>query len=273
MQITAILPYSVGYWEEIQDGLHAGAEKLDVDVKIVCPSEGYSIPDITQLIKRATAAQTDAIIIQGADDTAYLEALEKASQEGIQIAFIDADVPQFPNRIYVGTDNYSAGQLMAEKLAELTDGQANVVVFIGEKNLPNLSSRLEGFLDGIAKYKSIQLSSIEETNYNSIAIIEKYRDICSQDSTVDTIICLDGTGSSAFSGTIGLSAPTQMNLLCFDIIGNTETALKDGIIDAILCQSPAEMGEQAVIKLYQCFNGQCNSPGCHLYGHRIYNNK
>lgn len=256
MRITAILPYDKGYWEKIQLGLLSGIEGMNADIKVCCPDTDYSITEMTSLIKQAIASRVDAIIVQGANDSAYLDALKTASENGILVAFIDTDVPQFPQRIYVGTDNYSAGKFMAEKLIELTGGHSNTVVLMGGQDFPNLTSRLEGFLDSIAEYEAIHLVAIEQTNYDIITVINKYRDINEKDNTVDALICLDGTGGAALGSGLGQLCPSSMKILCFDTMNGTKKAIQNGVVDGTIAQDPVEMGKQILSELYRNFQNR-----------------
>lgn len=260
MRIAAILPDDRGYWERVQSGFNSGAEGLDVDIKVSYSYPYFDIPQMTELIKAATAARVDAIIIQGTNDADYLNALKAASEKGILIAFVDADIAGFSQRLYVGTDNYSAGWFMAEKLIEMADGRTDVAVLMGGEGFLNLDSRLDGFRDGIAEDDNIRLLAVEQTNFDAVTIIEKYYGIVEENPTVNAIVCLDGTGGAAFGGALGPSDTSSLKILCFDMLTVTETAIKNGIIDGTIIQDPIEMGEKAIQELYKCFVGQQSLP-------------
>lgn len=258
MRIAAILPSS--YWKVIQSALMSGAEGLDVDIKTSYPHTDFDIPQMTELIKAATAARVDAIIVQGIDDSRYLGALEAASEEGILVAFVDTDITWFSQHIYVGTDNYTAGRYMAEKLIERSSGEVNVAVLMGDEGFPNLDARLEGLRDGIAKNDYIHLLIVELTHFDFLETIEKYNDILKEEPSVNTIVCLDGIGAAAFSSVLGPSDTSSVKILCFDMSSGVKTAIKDGIIDGTIVQDLSGMGQKAVQELYQCFIGKQSLP-------------
>ena len=260
MRVAAIMPDEKGHWKRIKNGLISGSEGLDVDIRLLYPHTYYDIPQMTEMVKSATAARVDAIIVQGTNDPAYLDALKAASEKGILIAFVDTDAPGFSQRLYVGTDNYSAGRFVAEKLVEIADGQSDVAVLMGSEGFPNLDIRLDGFRDGIAKDDNIRLLAVERTNFDSLMIIEKYRNIIKENPTVNTIVCLDGTGGTALGSTIGQSSTSSIKIICFDMSTVIQTAIKNGIIDGSIVQSPVEMGEKTIQELYKCFTGQQSLP-------------
>ena len=261
MRIAAILPIDSGYyWEGIKSGLMSGAEGLDVDIKVSCPDTGFDIHQMAGLVKAATAARVDAIVVQGADNAGYIDALKEASEKGILVACVDTDIAGFPRSLYVGTDNYGAGRLMAEKLAAMAGGQANVVALMGGEGFPNLDSRLEGFRDGIAEFDGIRLVDVKRTDFSVLATIEIFRDILEEEPAVDAIVSLDGSGGAAFASAIGPSGPSPVKILCFDMSQDVRMAIRNGIIDGTIVQSQVEMGEKTTQELHRYFIGQQSLP-------------
>ena len=254
MRIAAIIPSSNYYWDGVQSGLRSGAEDINADVKITCPRTIYSIPQMTEMIKAATAARVDAIVVQGSDDAGYIDALKSASDKGILIAFVDTDITGFSHRLYVGTDNYAAGRLMAEKLIEMGDGKTKVAVLMGDEGFPNLDSRFEGFCDGIADDGNISLIAVERTHFDILETIEKYRSVLQEEPTVNAIICLDGSGGAAFASAFGPSETPSARILCFDMSPVVREAIKGGIISGTITQSQIEMGEKTIRVLYEYYS-------------------
>jgi len=238
----------------------SGAEGLDIDIKISYPDTAFNIPQMTEIIKASTAARVDAIIVQGTNDAEYISALNAASEQGILIAFVDTDIEGFNPRLYVGTDNYAAGQLMAEKLIEIGNGMTYVAVLMGAEIFPNLISRLDGFCDSIEDNENIQLLMIKQTNFDALKTIEAYRNILEEEPAVNTIVCLDGSGASAFSSAIGPSDTSAVKILSFGISPETRMAIQNGIIYGTIIQAQTEMGEKTVQVLNKCFIGQQSLP-------------
>ena len=110
LRISAILPHDdQGYWTTLGAGILERAGELEADAKIVTPQLNYNISQMIELIRQATAAQVDAIIVQGIEDPDYLRALEDASDAGVQVVMVDTNVAETFPHLYVGTDNYAAG--------------------------------------------------------------------------------------------------------------------------------------------------------------------
>lgn len=249
MRISAILPHNdYGYWTIVADGMRDAGKRLPVDVKIHLPDLNYNIPQMTELIRQETAAQVDALIVQGIEDADYISALEEARAQGIRVVLVDTNLPAFRADLYVGTDNYAAGIEMGKRLVEVTGGAAKVAVLSGSPQYPNLEERLQGIRDATAPYPGIQILRVEYDHYDAMTVMEKYHMICQDTPQIDTLAAIEGTGGQ----TLGqLSSVNFKHILVFDDTEETISGLDRGIFDGIIGQQKYEMGVICVEELYQ----------------------
>lgn len=253
MRISAVLPHDDlgSYWTIAAAGVLLAAEELPVDAKICLPQLNYNVSQMTDLIRQSTAAQVDALIVQGIEDEEYLDALETARQQGIQIAFIDTDVPAFGRHLYVGTDNYQAGVMMGERLAEISGGQATVGVISGAPGYPNLDLRLQGIEDAVAAYPGIGIARVEYDYYDALTVFEKYHTILRENPEVNALLCLEGTGGQALSPIIAENPGLLEHVIVFDVSDKSLLGLTGGYYDAVVVQQTQEMGRNAVEELFR----------------------
>ncbi|HHY75132.1 MAG TPA: sugar ABC transporter substrate-binding protein [Bacillus bacterium] len=254
MRITAVIPHDdKAYWTSVIDGITAAAEDFPVNVKIRLPSMNYSVPQMTELIKEATAARVDAIIVQGVDDPDYIKALENAWKKGIQIIFVDTDLPQFPEHLYIGTDNYAAGRLLGEKLVEETGGRARIGLISGAPGYPNLELRLQGIKDVISRYSDMSIEAIEYDQYDYITFYEKYKLLSQREYGIDTLVCIEGTGtlSMTIRGILDKRAPAFKCVIGFDFYKESERVLTEGLMDGVIRQQTFIMGYRSIEESYR----------------------
>lgn len=251
MRISAILPHNdYGYWTMVAGGINEAGGELPVSVKIYLPQLNYNVDQMTDLIRQQTAAQTDALIVQGIEDEGYLDALEDARQQGVQIVFVDTDVPTFGTHLYVGTDNYNAGRKMGHHLVEVTGGSAKVAVLSGAPGYPNLELRLKGLRDAVANTPGIEIMRVEYDEYDALTVMQKYALIRAQSPEIDTLVCIEGTGAQ----TLGQLAPQSedfAHILGFDDSDEALAGIKAGLIDGLMIQQTREMGQTCVQELYR----------------------
>ncbi len=251
LRITAVLPHKdYGYWTDISNGILSAKKDFPVDIKLCMPQLNYNIPQMTELIKAATAARVDGIIVQGIDNKDYIKALEDARSAGVQVVFIDTDLPQFGNRLYVGTDNYAAGRLMGEKLVQLTKGKANAAVISGAPGYPNLELRLSGLKDYISAYPGVKIVRVDYGNYDSITVLQKYREICASRQNIDSIVSIEGTGALTFGNMLSTRDTQIRCILGFDYSDESIKGLNSGVIDGLILQQIHKMGYLCVQEIY-----------------------
>lgn len=251
MRISAILPHNdFSYWTELANGIWEAAQELPVDVKIYTPQMSYNVHQMTELIRQQTAAQVNAIIVQGTEDEDYLKALEAAQEQGIQIVFVDTDVPEFADHLYVGTDNYQAGYETGLHLIEMSGGSAKVAVMSGASEFPNLNLRLKGIQDAVANEEDVQILRVEYNNFDALTAVEIYHAVQKENSNIDTLVCIEGTGAHAL-GMSPVGERKLKNLIGFDDSVGGLAGVRSGLIDGLIVQENKKMGKLCIEELYR----------------------
>lgn len=231
LRVSVIFPHDDdGYWSIIKEGMteayNSIGEDRSIDVKIMFPPVNYDISQMVDLLKQQLAAQVDVIVVQGNNDKDYLNVLNDAVQQGIRVIFMDTDVKDFPEHLYIGTDNYEAGYLMGEKLLEERDGAASIRVISGEAKYQNLEERLLGFSNAIRDAEDKQIESIVYDRYDAMTFMRLYR----EKSTEDTLVCLEGTGAMCLARMFKAHDETYKTIYAFDEAACLENGTADGLI-------------------------------------------
>lgn len=247
-RVTAVLPHDdLGYWTSVANGLRDAQADFPVDVKISFPSTNYSVPQMVELIKAATAAQVDAIIVQGVEDSHYIAALENAREMGVKILFVDTDLPNFPDHVYIGTDNYAAGRMLGEQLVEASGGgEARIGIISGAPGYPNLELRVQGFRDVISVYPEMKILQMEYDQYDSLTLIEKYEVLSRPELGLDTLVCVEGTAAMTMGGMLEKRAEGFRYVTGFDYSEESLAALREGMVDGLMIQQPYGMGYRCI---------------------------
>lgn len=247
LRAAMILPHNDDdYFSIMSASAVARAEELGIDIKVSWPQLNYNIPQITDLIREATAARVDAIITQGAEIPSYLAALEEAAQAGIQVILVDTDVAGDSDYLYVGTDNVEAGRILGRELVRVTGGACVAAVISGSEHLSNMEQRLAGLEEILAQEPGIELRRVEYGNYDSITIMEKYHLILQEDPDVTALVCLEGTGGVTFSRVLTRETCPVEHILAFDLTDNAILGIQSGLLDGVVFQDQSQMGSIAL---------------------------
>ncbi len=249
VRISVIMPHrDDGYWTYVVEGVEAGAEQYAdrVDVKVYYSQLNYNVEQMTSIIKRQIAARVDVIIAQGNEFEDYQNILREAWSKGIQIVLVDTDIENFIPHVYIGTDNYSAGQELGRRLAELTGGQATVAVLSGQPKYKNLEDRYTGLTEISQTYPGIRFVRLEYDNFDSLTVLNKVEQIKAEDPEIDTLVCIEGTGGQTIGIYNAESLKKYKYILVFDYMQETLNGLENETINGVMAQEPYQMGYMAV---------------------------
>ena len=245
MRVSVILPHSDDeYWSKIEGSikecLKVTAEN-GVDIKFYIPQINYNIDQMTQILNQQIAAKVDVIAVQGNENNAYADALKDAYNKGIHIICIDTDIPEFPDHLYIGTDNYQAGYSMGEHIVKEVGDTAKITIMSGEKGYPNLDERIRGLEEAFADYAGIVIDEILYDNYDGSTFMKCYN----ESGNDDTLVCIEGTAAQTITRMFLQRDGHFKHLFAFDVTAG----IPAGIVDGIMIQDNRQMGKLLVSEL------------------------
>ncbi len=211
---------------------------------------------IATLKKFVAQADVDLLIIAPVSVDALIQPLKTLYEQGIQIITVDTFLGNgdyskeseysFPLS-YIGTDNVLGGKKVAENLAKLLGESGKVYVNTTNPQTSSVAGRVEGFQAGIAEFPNMELVGID---YNG-DIQEKAQEqtLTALQRTPD-IVGVFGTNVFSAQGVyraiVGAGLTGAVKIASWDATDELITALKEGQVDLVLAQKPAEMGALAV---------------------------
>lgn len=259
-RVSVILPHKDdGYWNLIEEGISQEAENTGIDckldIKMIIPQLNYNISQMTDLLKQQIAAKVDYIVVQGNEDQTFCQVLREAWEQGIHIICVDTDISDFPEHLYVGTNNYEAGRLLGEALVELTEGHTSVGIISGEEQYQNLQERLEGFQDVVKEWPDIEIKSIAYDHYDALTFMQLYHQMVGE---AEVLVSLEGTGGKTMESVYDGPVTEYSHVLGFDAYDG----VKRNILDGIVKQNTNLMGHQVVKEIEQHIKTGAYSADC-----------
>jgi ribose transport system substrate-binding protein len=242
------------YWSEVELGVKKAASDLKIKATFFVPQK-EDIPAQIAQMESFIAMGVNGIAVAPSDPTAIAPTIEKALAKGIPVITLDTDAPQSKRLVYIGTDNYSAGKLAGQVMAQLL-GVRGGKIAIGTGSLTAMNSleRMRGFMDGIAQNKRAvvvtkpALCDFEDTG----------RAVTLAEQALLTYPDLRGFfGVYAFNGPAAAKAVKSANkvgqvlIVCFDTTPEHMQLIKEGVIAATIGQRPYMMGYKSVEILYK----------------------
>ena len=162
----AIIPKGTShdFWYSVRAGVRRADEELaDVEVTWKGPVSEGDTSDQIKIVESFIADAYDGICLAPLDARALRRPVEQAMQNGVPVVIFDSALED-PSGIvsYVATNNYRGGKRAGEYLAELLDGQGQVILMRYAINSQSTEEREQGFLDALAEFPEIKLLSVDK---------------------------------------------------------------------------------------------------------------
>ncbi len=157
------IPKLVHEWyEEVKIGIDQAVAELaeqGITVKYTwdAPADAIVTDQIAK-IEAAAAKKPDGISIAIIDAAATTTVINELIGYGINISTFDCDAVDSNRLYYCGhSKNYEDGLEMADRMAQALGEEGEVAVLAGTLSAINHQERVQGFIDGIAKYPNMKI--------------------------------------------------------------------------------------------------------------------
>ena len=260
----AVIPKGTSH--EFWKSVHAGAEKAaqeagNVEILWKGPIQEDDREGQINVVEDFRVQHVDGICLAPLDSQALVTPVRAAKDDGIPTVIFDSGLDE-PDAIvsYVATDNSRSGELAADRLAEVLEGEGDVILMRYNPGSESTLQREEGFLNALKeKYPGINLISSdqyagitpEESLNNCQQVLLKYQDDA---RGVFTVCEPNSTGMLRALENSGLAG--KVRFIAFDPNDRLIAAMAEHKIDGIVLQDPVQMGYLAVKTMIDHLNGR-----------------
>ncbi len=237
------------FWKSIHAGAEKAAQELDVDVVWQGPQKEDDRQMQIQVVQNFISRGIDAIVLAPLDSRSLVGPVEAASNRGIPVIIIDSGLDSDAQTSFIATNNYEGGRMAGRHLAEMLNGQGNVVMLRYQEGSASTSAREQGFLDALEEHapdadllvsNMYAGATMERALQVSQNILNRYSDIDgiftpNESSTQGMLRALETSGRAETLAFVG-----------FDVNETLLSAMRDGMIGGLVVQDPFDMGYQGV---------------------------
>ena len=240
------------YWGTMQEGIkHALHEYCDISIDCnyafynqfdvySCRSAFESIPD----------SAPDAVIIGPTFTEETVSLCSRLDSRKIPYIFVDAAIEGTSPIATFTTDQYACGELLGHILHSITPAGSGFAIFrnqrIGNRSSNNSVERKKGFMNYCRKNgagqqiheTSFSVMTPEDNEKSVIGFVEKHPDIRG-------IAVLNSRGY-IIADILNRHSLDHIKMVSFDLTSNNVRGIRDGSIEALLCQRPGLQGFLAV---------------------------
>lgn len=243
---------SSSYWAELEAGARRTAADLQLELYTRGPAQEGRVEVQLQLIDNVLAHGCKALIIAPAGD-AIDTRIAALRAEGIPTVYVDRSVAGEGAYALVATDNFLAGQLAGQQLAERLGRGGRVGVLRLRPGLQSTEERERGFLLA-AQATGLQVVFDTYLGDDRQRIAEA---LSQQLPKLDGLFSLNGTSSrTTLAALRQLGKAGTLDFVGLDGGDLLFDTVRKGEIHALLLQQPQAMGDHAVRLVHRALSGE-----------------
>jgi ribose transport system substrate-binding protein len=231
---------SLPYWQEAEAGLNDSAKQLGIKAELTGPA-AFSPNDELTAFQQAVAQKPSGILLSASNPEIFKAPINAAILQGIPVICVDADAPSSNRVLFVGTDNFRAGQESGKRMGELLVGKGNVVVITIPGQF-NLEERLRGVNEALKKFPGIKISKTIDDKGDSRNAYDAISSLFQSKDKPDGIIGLEASGGEGAADALHrVDLDGKIPIVAFDKDRETLDWIQRGAITATVVQKPYVM--------------------------------
>jgi ribose transport system substrate-binding protein len=233
------------FFVTLRDGAQAAADEMGVELVVVDSQDdpAREASNVQDLIQRGV----DALLINPTDSDAVVPSVQRANDADIPVFTIDRGANGGEVVSHIASDNVAGGQMAAEHLIELMDGEGQVVELQGIPGTSAARDRGEGFNDVVGTIDEVEVVARQTANFNRTEGLNVFQNILQAESDIDGVFAHnDEMILGAIQAAESAGRAGDIYFVGFDAVDDAVQAVADGRLDATVAQQPAEMGRLGV---------------------------
>ncbi|MBD8070598.1 substrate-binding domain-containing protein [Bacillus sp. PS06] len=239
-----MVTFQVGmdYWKEVLKGFEDAAEALNVSVEYRGATQ-YDVNEQITVLEQVIARKPAGIAVTAIHPEKLNATINKAIEAGIPVVLFDADAPDSRAASFFGTNNYNAGVIAANKMAELVGENGKVGVITLPKQANHID-RTEGFQETIEeKYPDIEVVAIKDGKADQLSSRQAALEIMNQHPDLKGLFITEANGGVGVGEAKHLfDKENDVKIISFDTDKEILDMVKNETISATIAQGTWNMG-------------------------------
>ena len=237
------------FWKIAEAGLKKFEREAKVQVDLKMPPNGTP-EDQNQILQNLASQGYDAIAVSVIAPNDQLGVLNQVAAKTNLITF-DSDADKSNRLLYIGTNNFAAGQALGERIATLLPQGGKIAIFVGTLSADNATQRLNG-IEAAIKDKKIEIVDKREDNTDRAKARSNVEDIINAHKDLSLVVGLWNYNGPAIAAAIeGLGKQGKVQAAVFDEDDATLDAITSGTIAATVVQKPFQFGYLSAKWMYE----------------------
>ena len=250
------------FWDPVIRGAEEAADEWTVKLTTI-----RSTPELetqSKHVRDLLDKQIQGIAISPNNPQAQAALLNEAAEKTVLITF-DSDAPESKRRLFVGTDDYSAGGWAADEVREVLPDGGTVIISVGSLETVNGRDRRQGVIDTLLDRPFDRTrkpdpvdAPLKGKRYAVAATVLDGADVAKGKTLVadalkahpdvNCIVALWSYSAEVALGGIERSGkgPGQVKVIAFDESPQTQAGIEAGTVQASIVQDQYRIGYESV---------------------------
>jgi ribose transport system substrate-binding protein len=244
------------FYITMHNGAAAEAAKLGVTLKWAGATQFLDTLQIP-VVNSILASKPSALLIAPTDDVALFNPIDAYVKAGIPVIAVDTTLKNTSIlTAAISSDNYQGGEAAADTIAKLHHDKGAVAVINTIKGVSTTDLRQDGFLAEMKKYPNM---SVVAADYDQDSLTTAESLARSLILAHPNLVGIFGTNlysaQGAGQGVIAAGDKGKISVSGYDAEPAEITLLREGVINILIIQNPAEEGALAVQYAYDAVTG------------------
>jgi ribose transport system substrate-binding protein len=209
------------------------------------------------IVSATLATHPSALLIAPTDDVALFKPIDAFVKSGIPVIAVDTTLKNTSIlTAAISSDNYQGGETAADAIAKLAHDKGEVAVINVEKGVSTTDLRQAGFLAEMKKYPNMKVVATEYDNDSLTTAESQARALI---LAHPGLVGIFGTNlysaEGAGKGVDAVGDKGKVYVAGYDAEPAEVTLMKQGVINILVIQNPAQEGRLAVQDAYDFLTG------------------
>lgn len=252
------------FFIDMQKGAEQAAKNLGLRLIVQAAEREVDVEKQMQIIENLIQSKVSALCVTPSGSKEIVPAIVKANRSNIPVLILDTRVHEPTLReargqiaCFIGSDNFEGGRLAGEFILKKLGGTGQVAVLEGIPGHETGDSRLRGFHAAVGSTPGIRVVASQTANWERDQGYNVFQNILQAHPQVQALFaCSDLMALGAVEAIAAAGRTGKIMVVGFDAFSEAREAVRKGVMEATIAQSPAEMGRLAIENAAKLLKGE-----------------
>ena len=248
------------FFDDVKAGIaQAEAELSDFSPEILIrPLSAYSGQAQLEAIESLEKEGIDALVLTPLRSEKIAAKINALYEKGIPAVCMNSDLKNSKRIAYVGCDYEKSGALAAQLVSMFTRGSAKTVMVLGSFDIAGHCERRQGF-EALCQqeYTGINLCAVTENNDDDARSFAVTKELIQKEQPQVIYFAAGGLKGGLEAVTEYYGAETKPIIIACDETECAISALKQGLVSAVISQQPVKQGRLSVLTAFNAAVNHC----------------